>query len=104
MLSPGPKAPSDAGILIPLIEAAPAHDLPIFGVCLGQQAIGQAFGGKVVRAQTSDARQGQPDPPRWLEASLQSACPDGFSATRYHSLAVERDSLPDVAADHRLDR
>jgi anthranilate synthase component 2 len=93
VLSPGPKAPSDAGILIPLIEAAP-DDMPIFGVCLGMQAIGQAFGGKVVRAQ--NLMHGKVSPIRHESAGIFAGIPGGFSATRYHSLAVERDSLPDV--------
>ena len=91
VLSPGPKAPDDAGILLPLIEQAPA-DLPIFGVCLGLQAIGQAFGGHVVRAK--HLMHGKVSRVRHNGAGIFAAIPDGFSATRYHSLAVERDSLP----------
>jgi anthranilate synthase component 2 len=91
VLSPGPKTPSDAGILLPLIAAAP-EDLPIFGVCLGQQAIGQAFGGKVVRA--TSLMHGKVSLIRHDRSGVFAGLPDGFSATRYHSLAVERDSLP----------
>ena len=91
VLSPGPKTPDDAGILLPLIEQAP-DDMPIFGVCLGLQAIGQAFGGKVVRAK--HLMHGKVSPVRHTGSGLFAGIPDGFSATRYHSLAVERDTLP----------
>ena len=93
VLSPGPKTPSEAGILLDLIAAAP-EDLPIFGVCLGQQAIGQAFGGVVARAKS--LMHGKVSPIRHDGAGIFAGIPDGFSATRYHSLAVERDSLPDA--------
>jgi anthranilate synthase component 2 len=93
VLSPGPKTPSEAGILLPLIAAAP-DDMPIFGVCLGQQAIGQAFGGRVVRAKS--LMHGKVSPIRHDGAGIFAGIPDGFAATRYHSLAVERDSLPDA--------
>ncbi len=91
VLSPGPRAPDDAGILLPLIERAP-DDLPIFGVCLGMQAIGQAFGGRVVKAK--HLMHGKVSPVRHNGSGVFAGLPDGFSATRYHSLAVERDSLP----------
>ncbi len=91
VLSPGPKTPDDAGILLPLIEQAP-DDLPIFGVCLGQQAIGQAFGGRVVPAK--HLMHGKVSPVRHTGMGVFAGIPDGFSATRYHSLAVERGSLP----------
>ncbi len=91
VLSPGPKTPNDAGILLPLIAAAPER-LPIFGVCLGQQAIGQAFGGKVVRAKS--LMHGKVSAVRHTGAGIFEGITDGFAATRYHSLAVARDSLP----------
>ena len=91
VLSPGPKAPDDAGIVLTLIEQAPA-DLPIFGVCLGLQAIGQAFGGRVVRAK--HLMHGKVSPVSHTGSGVFAGIPDGFSATRYHSLAVERESLP----------
>ena len=92
VLSPGPKAPNEAGILLPLIKAAPP-DLPIFGVCLGMQAIGQAFGGNVVRAK--HLMHGKVSQIRHDDAGVFQGIPRGFSATRYHSLAVEHGSLPD---------
>jgi anthranilate synthase component 2 len=93
VLSPGPCAPDQAGICLGLLEQAPA-DLPILGVCLGHQAMGQAFGGRVVRAKT--LMHGKTSPIRHAGASVFAGLPDGFTATRYHSLAVERDSLPDA--------
>jgi anthranilate synthase component II len=92
LLSPGPCSPNEAGICLDLLAAAPA-DLPILGVCLGHQAIGQAFGGKVVRART--LMHGKTSPVRHRGAGLFEGLPDGFTATRYHSLAVEPESLPD---------
>ena len=93
LLSPGPCTPNEAGICLELIESAPS-ELPILGVCLGHQAIGQAFGGKVVRAKT--LMHGKTSPVRHRGAGLFRDLPDGFTATRYHSLAVEPESLPDV--------
>ncbi len=91
LLSPGPCAPDGAGITLELIRRAPAH-LPILGVCLGHQAIGQAFGGQVVRAKT--LMHGKTSPIRHAGASVFARLPDPFEAARYHSLAVERDGLP----------
>ncbi|MBS0561405.1 MAG: aminodeoxychorismate/anthranilate synthase component II [Proteobacteria bacterium] len=95
VLSPGPCTPNEAGICLDLIAAA-AGRIPVLGVCLGHQAIGQAFGGKVIRAplpvhgkvfdihhQGSDVFAGLPTP---------------FQATRYHSLIVDRDTLPEALA------
>jgi len=93
LLSPGPRTPDDAGICLELIAAAPA-DLPILGVCLGHQAIGQAFGGAVVRART--LMHGKTSAIRHGGGGLFEGLPDGFTATRYHSLAVERETLPEV--------
>ena len=93
LLSPGPCAPDQAGICLDLIEQAPS-DLPILGVCLGHQAIGQAFGGDVVRAKT--LMHGKTCPIRHEGEGVFSALPDPFTATRYHSLAVKRETLPDV--------
>jgi anthranilate synthase component 2 len=93
VLSPGPCTPNEAGICLDLIAAAPV-ELPILGVCLGHQAIGQAFGGKVVRAKT--LMHGKTSPIRHAGAALFEGLPDGFIATRYHSLSVPREGLPDV--------
>jgi anthranilate synthase component 2 len=92
VLSPGPCTPNEAGICLDVIKGAP-ETLPILGVCLGHQAIGQAFGGRVIRA------------PRLMHGKLSTIhhggegifweIPDGFEATRYHSLIVERETLPD---------
>jgi anthranilate synthase component 2 len=91
LLSPGPCTPNEAGICLELILAAPP-ELPILGVCLGHQAIGQAFGGEVVRARS--IMHGKTSPIRHEGAGLFAGLPDGFAATRYHSLAVRRSTLP----------
>ena len=93
VLSPGPCTPNEAGICLELIGAAP-EDLPILGVCLGHQAIGQAFGGEVVRAKT--LMHGKTSAIRHAGAALFTGLADGFTATRYHSLSVARESLPNV--------
>jgi anthranilate synthase component II len=91
VLSPGPCTPSDAGICLDLIAKA-ASEVPIFGVCLGHQAIGQAFGGHVVRApvpvhgKVSEMTHGAEGVFRGINGA--------FKATRYHSLIVDRDTLP----------
>jgi anthranilate synthase component 2 len=92
VLSPGPCTPNEAGICLELIEKA-GPTIPILGVCLGHQAMGQVYGGKVIRA------------PNLMHGKLSSVAnpgkgvfkglPRAFEATRYHSLIVERDSLPD---------
>ena len=93
LLSPGPRAPDQAGICLDLIAQAP-ETLPILGVCLGHQAIGQAFGGKVVPAMA--LMHGKTCPIRHAGDSVFPGLEDGFIATRYHSLAVARDGLPDA--------
>ena len=93
LLSPGPCAPEKAGICLELLATAP-DDQPILGVCLGHQAIGQAFGGKVVRAKS--IMHGKTSPILHEGRGVFSGLDTPFIATRYHSLAVERASLPDV--------
>ena len=91
LLSPGPCTPNEAGLCLALLAQAP-DDLPILGVCLGHQAIGQAFGGEVVRAKT--LMHGKTSPIRHEGASVFAGLPGGYLATRYHSLAVRRETLP----------
>ena len=93
LLSPGPCSPNEAGICLPILETAP-EDMPIFGVCLGHQAMGQAFGGEVIRAKT--LMHGKTSPILHEGESVFRGLPNPFTATRYHSLAVRRDTLPDV--------
>jgi anthranilate synthase/aminodeoxychorismate synthase-like glutamine amidotransferase len=93
VISPGPCTPNEAGLSVPMIRRF-AGKIPLLGVCLGHQAIGQAFGGRIIRAQ------------RVMHGKLSSIVHDGrgvfrgipspFTATRYHSLAIERSSLPPV--------
>jgi anthranilate synthase component 2 len=91
-ISPGPCSPNEAGISVPLLERF-AGTFPILGVCLGHQAIGQAFGGRVIRAKA--LMHGKTDAIRHTGAGVFAGLPDSFTAARYHSLAVERSSLPD---------
>ncbi|HRP11423.1 MAG TPA: aminodeoxychorismate/anthranilate synthase component II [Terricaulis sp.] len=92
ILSPGPCTPNEAGICLPLLAAAP-QTLPILGVCLGHQAMGQAFGGEVVRAQ--EIMHGKVSEVTHRGGGLFRGLPSPFRATRYHSLAVRRASFPD---------
>lgn len=91
-ISPGPCTPNEAGISLALLRQF-AERIPILGVCLGHQAIGQAFGGQVVRAKT--LMHGKVSPIRHSSQGVFAELPDRFSAARYHSLAVERASLPE---------
>ena len=91
VISPGPCTPDQAGISLGVIGRF-AGDVPILGVCLGHQAIGQAFGGKVVRARR--VMHGKVSSVRHDGRGVFAGIPDRFAATRYHSLAVERESLP----------
>ena len=91
VLSPGPCTPNEAGVCLSLINEA-AGAIPILGVCLGHQAIGQAFGGKVIRA--GKLMHGKTSPIEHDGRTLYQGINTPFTATRYHSLLVERESLP----------
>jgi anthranilate synthase/aminodeoxychorismate synthase-like glutamine amidotransferase len=92
VLSPGPCTPNEAGICMDLIKAAAKAQVPVLGVCLGHQAIGQVFGGKVVRA--PKPMHGKLSGIQHKGQSVFEDVPSPFEATRYHSLIVERESLP----------
>ena len=93
LLSPGPCSPNEAGICLDLLATAP-EAMPIFGVCLGHQAMGQAFGGEVIRAKV--LMHGKTSPIEHEGRSVFRGLPSPFTATRYHSLAVKRETLPEV--------
>jgi anthranilate synthase/aminodeoxychorismate synthase-like glutamine amidotransferase len=90
VISPGPGNPSKAGRIVELVRANRAK--PILGVCLGHQAIGEAFGGKVVRGKVPV--HGKPHEVSHDGGGLFAGCPSPFKATRYHSLVIERESMP----------
>jgi anthranilate synthase/aminodeoxychorismate synthase-like glutamine amidotransferase len=92
LISPGPCTPSDAGVSLDIIKTF-AGLKPVLGVCLGHQAIGQQFGGKVIRADRQ--MHGKLSPIRHRGTDIFRDLPSPFTATRYHSLLVERSSLPD---------
>ena len=108
VISPGPCTPNEAGVSLDVLREL-AGVVPILGVCLGHQAIGQAFGGKVVRAR--QIMHGKTSPIRHTGAGVFRSLPDPFAATRYHSLVVEKESVPDCLevtawteyADGRID-
>lgn len=93
LLSPGPGTPEQAGITVPVIEHF-SRTLPIFGVCLGHQAMGQVFGGQVIRA--SRLMHGRTSPILHDGQGVFEGLPSPLTATRYHSLIVDFDTLPDV--------
>ena len=93
VLSPGPCSPAEAGICVASIQAF-AGKLPILGVCLGHQAIGAALGGKVIRAQKQ--MHGKTDVITTDERGIYTALPKAFTVIRYHSLVIERETLPSM--------
>ena len=92
VISPGPCSPSEAGISVAAISHF-AGKLPILGVCLGHQSIGQAFGGRIVHAQ--QLMHGKTSPIHHRNVGVFANLPNPVTCTRYHSLVIERDSLPD---------
>jgi anthranilate synthase component 2 len=93
VISPGPGRPADAGVSNAVI-AELGRSTPVLGVCLGHQCIGEVFGGRVVRAPR--VMHGKTSPVSHAGAGVMAGLPDPFEATRYHSLVVERETLPDV--------
>ena len=92
VISPGPCTPNEAGVSVPMIERY-SGKVPILGVCLGHQSIGQAFGGKIVHAR--ELMHGKTSPIFHNNKGVFQGLPSPFIATRYHSLVIERESLPD---------
>ena len=93
VLSPGPGYPEDAGICLPLTRAVAASDIPLFGVCLGHQVVGEAFGGTISRH--SEIVHGKLGQIHHHGAGVFAGLPSPLAATRYHSLVVDRAGLPD---------
>jgi anthranilate synthase/aminodeoxychorismate synthase-like glutamine amidotransferase len=93
VISPGPKSPREAGVSCAVLERF-GPTTPVFGVCLGHQCMGEVYGGKVIRAPR--LMHGKTSPIRHDGKALFAGLPNPFEATRYHSLIVERESLPDV--------
>jgi len=94
VVSPGPGTPERAGIAVPLVRAAAAHRIPLLGVCLGHQAIGAAFGGRVVRARR--LMHGKTSEVRHEGRGVFAGLPSPLTAMRYHSLIVAPEDLPGV--------
>lgn len=92
VVSPGPCSPAEAGISVAAIKAF-AGKIPLLGVCLGHQSIGAAFGGEIVRAK--ELMHGKTSPVHHLDQSVFRGLPNPLTVTRYHSLAIRRESLPD---------
>ncbi|MEO5810521.1 MAG: aminodeoxychorismate/anthranilate synthase component II [Rhodanobacter sp.] len=92
MISPGPGTPDDSGVSLAVLRDL-SGEIPIFGVCLGHQALGQVFGGKVVRA--ARIMHGKTSPVHHRGEGVFAGLPSPFDATRYHSLVVEKTSVPD---------
>ncbi len=94
LISPGPGTPERAGVSVAMIKYCAGHSIPLFGVCLGHQAIGVAFGATVSRA--PELLHGKTSLVYHKQRGVLSDLPSPFTATRYHSLCVEKDSVPDV--------
>jgi para-aminobenzoate synthetase component 2 len=94
LISPGPGTPEKAGVSIAMIKYCAEHSIPLFGVCLGHQAIGEAFGATVSRA--PELLHGKTSTVHHNGKGVMTNLPSPFTATRYHSLAVETDTVPDV--------
>ncbi|WP_038034706.1 aminodeoxychorismate/anthranilate synthase component II [Thermopetrobacter sp. TC1] len=92
VISPGPCTPAEAGISVDIVRAAAEHEIPLLGVCLGHQSIGQAFGGRIIRA--PELMHGKTDNIHHMAEGIFRGLPQPFTATRYHSLIVEEDTLP----------
>ena len=92
VISPGPCTPNEAGISLALIEKFKGK-IPLFGVCLGHQSIGQAFGGKIIKAKT--LMHGKTSLIHHADIGVFKGLPNQYTATRYHSLVIEKESLPD---------
>ncbi len=92
VISPGPCTPSEAGVSVDVLKTF-AGQVPMLGVCLGHQSIGQAFGGKVIRA--GRIMHGKTSPIHHAGQGVFAGVPDGFEATRYHSLVVDKNALPE---------
>ncbi len=92
VISPGPCTPREAGVSVPILREM-AGELPIFGVCLGMQCMGEAFGGNVIRA--SRLMHGKTSPVIHDSRTIYDGVPNPFEAMRYHSLIVDRETLPD---------
>ena len=92
LLSPGPGTPRDAGISMAMVEYCKENSIPLFGVCLGHQAIAEAFGATVSKA--PELLHGKTSEIFHQGDSVMSSLPQGFQATRYHSLAVEKNTVP----------
>ncbi|GAB3379310.1 aminodeoxychorismate/anthranilate synthase component II [Lysobacter fragariae] len=92
MISPGPGTPDQAGVSLDVIRELGPHT-PVFGVCLGHQALGQVYGGEVIRAKT--IMHGKTSRIRHEGRGVFAGLPDSYEATRYHSLVVRRETLPD---------
>jgi len=94
VISPGPGTPDDAGVSMAAIEAFAAAGIPVFGVCLGHQSIGQVYGGKVIRAKS--IMHGKVSTVSHDGKGVFEGLPQDFDATRYHSLVIEESTIPDT--------